>query len=138
MEQNSNMNKRFITWNYIETAVDNIASQIKSSGLDIQYIFGMPRGGLIPAVMLSHKLNIPLFKFGMVLDSKVLIVDDICDSGHTLKNYEPYRCPTATIHYKTTAEYEPSFWWRLAPQNEWIVYPWENKDSKTVADYLAR
>ena len=42
---------------------------------------------------------------------------------------------TATLHHKTTAEYEPNFFWKLASPNEWIVYPWERKDSKTIQDY---
>ena len=128
------MNKRFITWDYIETAIDNIASQVKSSELNIEYILGMPRGGLIPAVMLSHKLNIPLFKTGMILDNKVLIVDDICDSGVTLQKYN---VTTAVIHYKQSAKIEPNFYYSLTPEDKWIVYPWELKDSKTIADYAA-
>ncbi len=129
------MNKRFITWDYIETAVDNIASQIESSGLDIKYIFGMPRGGLIPAVMLSHRLDIPLFKTGMTLSSKVLIVDDICDSGITLHKYN---VPTATIHYKQSASIEPNFYYSLAKNDSWYYYPWELKDSKTIQDYATK
>jgi hypoxanthine phosphoribosyltransferase len=128
----NNMNKRFITWDYIETAVDNIASQVESSGLDIQYIFGMPRGGLIPAVMLSHKLNIPLFRPGMVLNNKVLIVDDICDSGGTLQKYNVIT--TATIHTKETASVQPTFHYEVVDK-DWIVYPWERADSKTIQDY---
>jgi hypoxanthine phosphoribosyltransferase len=131
----NNMNKRFITWDYIETAVDNIASQIESSGLDIKYIFGMPRGGLIPAVMLSHRLDIPLFKTGMTLSSKVLIVDDICDSGITLHKYN---VPTATIHYKQSASIEPNFYYSLAKNDSWYYYPWELKDSKTIQDYATK
>ena len=129
------MNKRFITWDYIETAVDNIASQIKSSGLDIQYIFGMPRGGLIPAVMLSHKLDIPLFKTGMTLNSKVLIIDDICDSGLTLHKYN---VTTATIHTKETASVQPMFYYEVAEEDIWYCYPWELKDSKTIQDYATK
>jgi hypothetical protein len=30
---------------------------------------------------------------------------------------------------------EPNFWFKLANENEWIVYPWENKDSQTIPDY---
>jgi len=131
MEQNSNMNKRFITWDYIETAIDNIASQVKFSGLDIQYIFGMPRGGLIPAVMLSHRLDIPLLRVGMVLNNKVLIIDDICDSGLTLHKYN---LPTATIHTKLTASVQPRFHYEIVDK-DWIVYPWERADSKTIQDY---
>ena len=134
MEQNSNMNKRFITWDYIETAIDDIASQVKSSGLDIQYIYGMPRGGLIPAVMLSHKLDIPLLKVGMVLNNKVLIIDDICDSGLTLHKYN---LPTATIHTKETASVQPTFHYEMIDK-DWIVYPWERADSKTIQDYAAK
>jgi hypoxanthine phosphoribosyltransferase len=128
------MEKRFITWDYIETAIDNIASQIKSSELDIQYIYGMPRGGLIPAVMLSHKLDIPLLRVGMVLNNKVLIVDDICDSGLTLRKYN---LPTATIHTKETASIQPKFHYEIVDK-DWIVYPWEQKDSKTIQDYATK
>jgi len=128
------MNKRFITWDYIETAIDNIASQIKSSELDIQYIFGMPRGGLIPAVMLSHKINIPLLRTGMVLNNKVLIVDDICDSGLTLHKYN---VPTATIHTKESASVQPTFYYELVDK-DWISYPWERADAKTIQDYAKK
>jgi hypoxanthine phosphoribosyltransferase len=129
------MNKRFITWDYIETAVDNIASQIKSSELNIEYILGMPRGGLIPAVMLSHKLNIPLFRPGMVLNNKVLIVDDICDSGLTLQKYNVIT--TASIHTKETASVQPTFHYEVVDK-DWIVYPWERADSKTIQDYATK
>jgi hypoxanthine phosphoribosyltransferase len=129
------MNKRFITWDYIETAMDNIASQVESSGLDIKYIFGMPRGGLIPAVMLSHKLNIPLFRPGMVLNNKVLIVDDICDSGGTLQKYNVIT--TATIHTKEKASVQPTFHYEVVDK-DWIVYPWERADSKTIQDYATK
>jgi len=129
------MNKRFITWDYIETAVDNIASQIKSSELNIEYILGMPRGGLIPAVMLSHKLNIPLFRPGMILNNKVLIVDDICNSGLTLQKYNVIT--TASIHTKATASVQPTFYYEVVDK-DWIVYPWERTDSKTIQDYATK
>jgi hypoxanthine phosphoribosyltransferase len=131
------MEKRFIPWRDIDDSVERLTINITNSKIKLSAIKGIPRGGMILAVMLSHRLKIPLTTDG-VIDNTVLVVDDICDSGHTLKNYEPYRCPTATIHYKTTAEYEPHFWWRLAPANEWIVYPWENKDSQTIADYATK
>ena len=130
------MEKIYLDWQYIDDAVTNLAHQIKSSGLNIEYIFGMPRGGLIPAVMLSHKLNIPLFKTGMILDNKVLIVDDICDSGVTLQKYNVIT--TATIHYKQSASIEPNFYYSLAKNDSWYYYPWELKDSKTIADYAAK
>jgi hypoxanthine phosphoribosyltransferase len=66
----------------------------------------------------------------------ILIVDDICDTGKTLKPFKyESNVYTATLHYKTLAIIEPDFWWKLAPSNEWIVYPWEREDSKTIPDY---
>ena len=91
--------------------------------------------------MLSHKLNIPFVSQANIagVTGNILIVDDICDSGKTLKRFKfENNVYTATLHYKTTAEYEPHFWWRIAAQNEWLYYPWENKDSETVPDYLQR
>jgi hypothetical protein len=30
---------------------------------------------------------------------------------------------------------QPSFWWKEVTDNEWIVYPWEQANSKTIQDY---
>jgi len=96
------MKKRFLTWEYIDNAMSDLASKIKESGITISSIYGLPRGGLIPAVILSHKLNIPLFKTGTdVLIGSVLIVDDICDTGETLEKYTNNHI--VTIHTKPTA-----------------------------------
>jgi hypothetical protein len=125
------MEKRFLTWEYIELAVDRLVSQIAASNTKIKNITGMKRGGLIPAVMLSHKMNIPYIDKWE--NASTLIVDDICDSGETLKRYK-YPCLTATIHTKKTAIIQPTFWYEVV-ENEWIVYPWERNDSQTIADY---
>ena len=52
------MEKIYLTWKDIEDAVTSLAHRIKESGIEITSIYGLPRGGLIPAVMLSHKLNV--------------------------------------------------------------------------------
>ena len=128
------MEKIYLTWKDIEDAVTSLAHRIKESGIEITSIYGLPRGGLIPAVMLSHKLNIPLFKSGYdVLLGTTLIVDDICDTGETLEKYTNY--PIATIHHKQTASVEPTFHYSLVRGTAWIVYPWENDSAETIADY---
>lgn len=132
------MIKRFLQWRDVEDAIERLAVNINNSEIKLTAIGGLPRGGLIPAVMLSHKLNIPFVSQAGIrsVTGNILIVDDICDSGLTLKKFKfEENVYTATLHYKSTAEYEPHFWWRLAPENEWIVYPWENKDSQTKPDY---
>ena len=132
---NKEMDKLYISWQEVEDAVTSIAHQIKTKGIKIGYIKGIQRGGLIPAVLLSHKLNIPMVSNG-VLDNSLLIVDDICDSGQTLADIKKYKCYTATIHHKQTAITQPDFYYSLASQDKWIVYPWEQVDSETIQDYL--
>jgi hypoxanthine phosphoribosyltransferase len=129
------MEKIYLTWKDVEDAIESIAYRIKTSSIEINSISGLPRGGLIPAVMLSHKLNIPLHSLGTVVGN-ILVVDDICDSGETLHKFKhESNVYTATIHHKQTASIEPTFWYSLVRGDAWIVYPWEQNDSETIADY---
>jgi hypoxanthine phosphoribosyltransferase len=133
------MDKLYLNWDDIEEAVVSLAYQIKRRGTPVEAITGLPRGGLIPAVLLSHKLDIPYVSSDNDFEGyeHVLIVDDICDTGETLKQY--YQVfPIATIHYKQTASIQPDFYYTLAPKDKWIVYPWEQKDSQTIPDYATK
>lgn len=131
--------KRIIDWNFIHTAVDRLCLNILKSGIKVNAVYGLARGGLIPAVMISHRLKLPFMSIENADKDydKILIVDDICDSGDTLKRFIEYpdEIVTATIHYKSSSVYEPNFWYRLAYEDEWIVYPWETKDSEMIQDY---
>ena len=128
--------KKYLSWSEIEIAVERLASNIFNSDRGITAITGLPRGGLIPAVMLSHKLKIPYIVNPQLVGNNVLLVDDICDTGETLKRFQnEANIITCTIHYKKSASYEPNFWYRMADENIWIVYPWENKTSDTIQDY---
>lgn len=130
------MNKKFLIWTEVHEQVRKIANEIKESKIKLTHIKGMQRGGLIPAVLLSHELDIPMLESDLGrIDDRVLIVDDICDTGTTLDYYTQFGCPTATLHYKRTAKIEPMFWAKEVT-GEWIVYPWEKRDAKAVPDYL--
>ena len=131
------MEKIYLSWDDITDAIKSLSHQIKKSNIEISAIKGLQRGGLIPAVMLSHLLDIPMTE-NKIVSSSVLIVDDICDTGKTLKIYKQLNNPIVTIHYKQTAIVEPTFYYSLTPQDKWIVYPWEQEDSEAVPDYLKR
>ena len=104
--------------------------------------------GLIPAVMLSHQLGIPMAKGDIGPDT--LIVDDICDSGETLdkivKKYQtlysyPFNLKTAVLHYKPhTSCFEPTYVQSkpIKFYDDWIIYPWEKEDSKSIQDYKVK
>jgi hypoxanthine phosphoribosyltransferase len=133
------MEKIYLSWDDVNKAVENLAHQIKNSNEHIEAITGLPRGGLIPAVLLSHKLGLPYVNLSNDCEGheNVLVVDDICDSGETLKEYHQF-FTTATIHYKQLAIVKPDFYYSLAPEDKWIVYPWEQKNSQTIADYATK
>jgi hypoxanthine phosphoribosyltransferase len=125
-------NKIYLCWDDINILVEDLCHTIVSSGVQIKSITGIERGGLIPAVMISHKLNIP---YVTKINKYTLVIDDICDSGETLK--KTVAGFTATLHYKPTAVFTPSFYSKEVG-TEWIVYPWERNDSDTIQDYLKK
>jgi hypoxanthine phosphoribosyltransferase len=135
------MDRRYLNWNDIDRAINRIIASINSSEIKINAVGGLPRGGLIPAVMLSHRLGIPFVSQAQIQTTigNILIVDDICDSGKTLKRFKfEENIYTATLHWKQSSEYQPNYFWEIAYENEWIVYPWENKDSQTIPDYATK
>jgi len=62
---------------------------------------------------------------------KVLVVDDIADSGETLeaimtyleKKYPRIEFKSATLFYKKSSVYQPHFW--INEANDWIDFFWE-------------
>ena len=140
------MNKQYIDWSNIDSLVEKLCEKINQSPIPFENILGVPRGGLIPAVMVSHKLGIPLVKHSIT--PYTLVIDDICDSGHTLKKlvnrYQtefsfPLNLKTAVLHYKPhTSVFEPTIWAKQWSSNDWVLYPWERKDSKSVQDYKVK
>lgn len=131
--------KTYLSWKDIEEGVESLAISIKNSDIKITAIVGMTRGGLVPAVMLSHKLGIPFLAVSNHQDTaggNYLVVDDICDSGETLKQFKnKVGWKIATLHRKLAASTQPHFCWRIVDEHDWIVYPWEDKDSKAIQDY---
>ena len=52
--------KIYLNWDEIERLTNLLSVKIKMKQFQIDSIMGLPRGGLVPAVILSHKLNLPL------------------------------------------------------------------------------
>ena len=127
--------KIFLSWNDIEALVDNLKEQINKMDKKPFYIYGVPRGGAIPAVWLSHKTGIDYYQLNSAQISKtadlshILIVDDICDSGETIKKLKENfpKCQTATLYYKETAIDKPDIYGEVTGE-EWLVFPWENNE----------
>ena len=127
--------KEFVTWNVIDEAVTDIAFNIKNTNKDFKGVYGIPRGGLILAVMLSHKLDLPLIMSKEELDENSIIIDDIADTGKTLLDFTEYQSYVVTIHEHEQSLIKPDYS-VLDKGDKWIVYPWETEDSEEIQDYL--
>jgi hypoxanthine phosphoribosyltransferase len=127
-------NKIHLSWDDINDLVDILCEKIITEQPNIDSVFGLKRGGLIPAVMVSHKLGLP---WSDVMYPNTLVIDDICDTGVTLKN--TIGCNTAVLHYKPhTSCFRPNIYATIHEGDEFIYYPWERKDAEPIQDYLRK
>jgi xanthine phosphoribosyltransferase len=95
----------YLSDNDIKTFVHNIIRQMAKDEFRPDYIVGLTRGGLVPAVMISHYLEVPMetLKVSLrdgegvqesnlwmaedaLLRKNILIVDDINDTGATINH----------------------------------------------------
>ena len=72
--------KIYLEWSEIHECVKIICTKIFMDYPNIDSVMGIPRGGLIPAVMISHELGLPL---ELNPGKNTLVVDDINETGYT-------------------------------------------------------
>lgn len=126
-----------LSWEQVDKSVQIIADSM----CDVDYIYGITRGGLIPAVLLSHKRKIPLIINidNLPTGSTVLVVDDIVDTGKTLiklKEYSEYLRHYYNVHFTYSAlvvKKEQAELLDIKPMiiesDDWIKFPWETEES---------
>ncbi len=56
---NEEENKMYLSWDDVNDLVNNLCDKIRHDQINIDSVHGIPRGGLIPAVLISHKLGLP-------------------------------------------------------------------------------
>lgn len=121
------MGKLFINWEQIQENIEKINPDIFKK---YQNIYGVPRGGLIPAVLISHQFGIPLT---LEPGENTLIIDDICDTGGTIQNMV---LDTLCLYKRSTSKLNPTYFIEEIYTEEWLVFPWEKHDSIEKQDYL--
>lgn len=121
------------TWEEYIKDLEILTEKVKKSNANFDFIIGIPRGGLIPATYISHQLEIPLIVddiYTLITPIKLLVIDDISDTGHTLERYKKNNVTIATLHIKTGTEVIPDFYVREFPKTTWIKYPYEKEEDK--------
>lgn len=141
------------TYTLFKNDCDAILNEIANQNIQYDYVVGIVRGGAIPAVYISHHLNVPMktvswstFHSGQCRESafdiaediiegkKVLLIDDILDSGRTMKELfedwrvKPEQVDTAVLIYNTAQPIQPKFHGRTIDRDidsSWVNFWWE-------------
>jgi hypoxanthine phosphoribosyltransferase len=134
--------------------VNTLCRAITLDKFDPDCIIGISRGGLTPGVMVSHYFEKPFKPIKAALrdfpewedylpkktDRRILIVDDICDSGETIIKITKYLKSRregstqadvrfATLWWNNECSYEPQYYVQECAkdsENIWIHFPWEH------------
>jgi len=126
------MDKEYYSWLAYDRDVRLLARQIKKSNLPCDNIYGLPRGGLVLAVSLSHSLGKPIIFEAADITTRTLLVDDIIETGGTLKRlikkFKIKKPMIAALYYnKNKSKVAPTVFARK--QTKWVVFPWETENS---------
>ena len=145
------------TWNQIYKMLLNLAEKIQKNGFKPDVIVGVSRGGWPPARVLSDLMGNPNlanvraeFYLGVaetkgepvltqpvsmkVVGKKVLVVDEVADTGKTLKLVKEHiiekgatEVKIATVYFKPWSIVKPDYYEKET--SCWIVFPWEIKET---------
>ena len=152
--------KEVLTWAGFGPAQRELAQSIVDSGYEPEIIIAVARGGLLPAgalscsmgVKLSDAINVefytdvhetlpdpvllePLLDINSISNKKLLVVDDVADSGRTLSLVLDLLAShgaegrSAVLYAKSASEVDPSYVWKRT--DEWIVFPWSAEEPVT-------
>jgi uncharacterized protein len=153
----TNIQYEIPTWNQIYDMLLDQVQKIHRQNSNPEILVGVGRGGAIPARILADLLETPnvasiqiefytdiaqtraepTLKQALtipVYGKKVLLVDDIADSGKSLlfaKNHiqrmGAREIQTATLYLKPTSITVPDFYEKQT--SNWVVFPWETKET---------
>jgi hypoxanthine phosphoribosyltransferase len=123
-----NKTKVKYTWKDFENDIIRLSRSIRKKDWEIEYVYGPPCGGVIPAVFLAKRLRCEYISSLDVPHAKdsILIIDDISDTGKTLQKIPQIRkYHTVTLFVKPEKTFMPDIHRRVVPQNVWVQFPWE-------------
>lgn len=153
-------------WDTIYEMLIDLALRIKESGFKPDLIVGVSRGGWAPGRILSdllentHTANLKIeFYVGIgktarkpvvtqeitedISDKKVLVVDDVSDTGESLqvaldhvRKKGAASVRSVTVYYKPHSKLKPDFF--ASSTSDWIIFPWERLEATKLLITEAR
>jgi hypoxanthine phosphoribosyltransferase len=142
-----------MTWEDLGTAVEDLAKQIQEAGFRPDAVLALARGGLPAAGALAYALGVknmatlnvefytgveerldeplllpPVPDLTLLRTERLLVVDDVADTGRTLKLAREFcaehgpEVKTAVLYEKPQSVVDCDFVWRRT--DKWIDFPW--------------
>lgn len=162
----------YVSWDDYHRDIEKLAVQIYESGWDFNQIVCLAKGGLRVGDTLCRLFDTPLAilstsSYGgsdgrtrgnitfsrdlsmttVGLGNRVLVVDDLVDSGHSMERslvwlkskYGFYieEMRTAVLWYKAVSFFKPDYYVEFLPDNPWIHQPFERYERMTPEDLVA-
>ena len=149
--------REVIRWEELGEAAQVLAEQVRESGFAPDIVLAIARGGLLPGGALGYALGIkntfsisvefytgvderlpmplvlpPVPVLNDLADKKVLIVDDVADTGLTLQVVEDFcrgdvaETRIACLYEKPRSVVKCDYAWRRT--DHWITFPWSGDD----------
>ena len=149
--------REILTWELFGTASRELATMVAESGYEPDIILAIARGGLLPAGALGYALSVkntytlnvefytgiderlpmpimlpPVPSLVDVSGARILVVDDVADTGRTLKLVNEFcegkvaDSKIAVLYEKPHSEVKCDFVWRYT--DKWVNFPWSDKD----------
>lgn len=166
------MGDLYISWDNYHHTIEKLAVTVAQSDWSFNQIVCLAKGGLRVGDTLARLFDVPLAilasaSYGGLhnqtrgsvifghdltmttpnLGDHILVVDDLVDSGITLKKsltwlqcrYGFYieEVRTAVLWYKACSEFKPDYYVDYLPDNPWIHQPFERYERLTPADLVA-
>ena len=162
-----------VSWEEYRRLIETLAFNVYDSGWKFDSLLCLARGGLRPGDILSRIFDMPLnilstssyreaagtiqgsLDIGKYIASsrpdslkgRVLLVDDLVDSGLTLKkvvehlqnNYPGVtEVRTAVLWWKGCSQVEPDYYVEYLGDNPWIHQPFEEYDTMRLGQLVAK
>ena len=144
-----------VSWAAVVSLAQKLAVQIQGDNYHPDIIVAIGRGGYVPARLLAdyldmmnltsikiehyfrglhkHPVTTVIYPLSIdVTDQRVLLVDDVSDSGETFEvalqhiqqRSKPQSIRTAVLHHKVVSSYTPDYYGDELHEWRWLTYPW--------------
>jgi hypoxanthine phosphoribosyltransferase len=155
-----------ISWSEVQRLCLRLATLIRASKYQPDIVVAIARGGFVPARLLCDYLDImaltsikiehylagstkqaqavirhPLCT--AIENQRVLLVDDVNDSGDTLDvamqhllSFQPREVRIAVMHHKTSTHFKVDYLAKTIIKWRWLIYPWAMVED--ISDFIHR